>query len=159
MLLSESFQVNGCRAVGDMQGITFAYMRHMEIRIVKMWARALDKCLPVRTKSMIIFNQPTFVVMIFKIFQMVMSKKMRERLMMFGKNEGSVRNSFLTFSKGLRAQLSKFIPLLSKNIPKLSSEFFFENLQLYFDWLKNKLKGKHFLRQSAKTPCRKISEE
>jgi len=94
-LLNESFQVNGCRAVGDMQGITFAYMRHMEIRIVKMWARALDKCLPVRTKSMIIFNQPTFVVMIFKIFQMVMSKKMRERLTMFGKNEGSVRQTLL----------------------------------------------------------------
>ncbi|CBY33054.1 unnamed protein product [Oikopleura dioica] len=94
-LLNESFQVNGCRAVGDMQGLTFSYMRHMEIRIVKMWARALDKCLPVRTKSMIIFNQPSFVIMIFKIFQMVMSKKMRERLMMFGKNEGSVRKTLL----------------------------------------------------------------
>ncbi|CAG5077896.1 Oidioi.mRNA.OKI2018_I69.PAR.g8838.t1.cds [Oikopleura dioica] len=94
-LLDESFQINGCRAVGDMSGLSFAYMRHMEIRIVKMWARALDKCLPVRTKSMIIFNQPSFIVMIFKIFQMVMSKKMRERMQMFGKNEGSVRQILL----------------------------------------------------------------
>jgi len=87
MLLDESVQVHGIRVVGDQGSLSFAHIRATPMRVNKMWSKAVDGCYPFRSKGAVMINFPGWFMSIFNLFQAFMSQKMKDRIVLIGRNE------------------------------------------------------------------------
>ncbi|CAG5084633.1 Oidioi.mRNA.OKI2018_I69.PAR.g10697.t1.cds [Oikopleura dioica] len=86
-LYGESVQVHGVRVVGDQGSLSFAHIRATPMRVNKMWSRAVDGCYPFRSKGAVMIKFPGWFMSIFNLFQTFMSQKMKDRIVLIGRNE------------------------------------------------------------------------
>ena len=84
---SESVQVHGIRVVGDQGSLSFAHIRATPMRVNKMWSKAVDGCYPFRSKGAVMIKFPGWFMSIFNLFQAFMSQKMKDRIVLIGRNE------------------------------------------------------------------------
>ena len=83
---NETVSVHGVVAVFDMTGVTLGHGLQMTPGIVQRLVHSWQACYPLRIGTMNFVNAPTYINVVLNVFRYFMTRKMRSRIQVHGRN-------------------------------------------------------------------------
>ncbi|EZA59217.1 hypothetical protein DMN91_007783 [Ooceraea biroi] len=79
-------QISGVQIILDMEGLTLNHITYITPTFAKMLVEFIQRCVPLRVKSIHIINQSFLFNMAFAIFKPFLEEKLRKRIFFHGRN-------------------------------------------------------------------------
>ncbi|XP_053696244.1 clavesin-1-like [Sabethes cyaneus] len=86
LMQSEEVQIHGYKMISDVEGLSMTQIMQFTPQATKIMLDQLDKCSPVRLRHVHTVNNGMVYNVLFSIMKPIMSKRMRAKMMIHGRN-------------------------------------------------------------------------